>query len=88
MSMHGEREAVCPECGSPLVVSIEKNKKTGELQIKFWCEGDYEDNFEFVIFTGLKNEDLDALTKKGKIVMREMGLKLLDRKSDQNANSP
>ncbi len=81
---HGDREAVCPECGSPLVVSIEKNRKTGELQIKFWCEGDYEDNFEFVILTGLKNEELDALQKKGKIVLREMGLKLLDRKSDQN----
>lgn len=79
---HGEREAVCPECGSPLVVSIEKNRKSGMLQIKFWCEGDYEDKFEFAIITDLKNEDLDTLLdKKGKVITRQIGLKLIDRES-------
>jgi hypothetical protein len=27
-----EREAICPECGSRLAVSIEKNKRTKELR--------------------------------------------------------
>jgi len=75
-----EREALCPECGTPLVVSVEKNKKTGELQIRFWCEGDYEDRFEFVIDTHLKNEELDILVE-GKPVLKEISVKLVDRES-------
>ncbi len=81
--MLSEREARCPECGSPLVVSVEKNKRTGKLQIRFFCDGDYDDKFDFVILTELKNEDLDSLLrKKGKVVSQSVGLKLLDRKSD------
>jgi hypothetical protein len=75
-----EREAVCPECCTPLVVSVEKNKKTGEIQIKFRCEGDYEDKFEFVINTHLKNEDLEML-EKGKAITKEIIIKVVDRVS-------
>jgi hypothetical protein len=57
--MLSEKEALCPECGSSLAVSIEKNKRTGELKVVFWCDGDYDDKFRFEILTGLKNEDLE-----------------------------
>lgn len=79
-----EREAKCPECGSTLSVSIEKNKRTGELKIVFWCEGDYDDKFRFEIMTGLKNSDLDEiLLKEGKIIRRQMNLKLIERETKE-----
>jgi hypothetical protein len=81
-----EREAICPECGSPLVVSVEKNRKSKEIQIRFFCDGDYDDKFEFVILTGLRQEDLSALEKKGKVEVRQMGVKLLERKIDPEIN--
>jgi hypothetical protein len=81
--MLSEREAMCPECGSPLAVSIEKNKRTGELKIVFWCDGDYDDKFRFEILTGLTNNGLDEiLLNKGEIIPKEMRLKVLERESD------
>ena len=79
--MSSEREARCPECGSRLAVSVERNKRSGELKIRFWCDGDYDDKFQFEIFTGLRNEDLGTLQKKGKVELRPMRLKLLERES-------
>jgi hypothetical protein len=74
-----EREALCPECDTPLVVSVEKNKKTKELQIRFWCEGDYEDRYESVIHTSLTNEDLKMI-EKGKPVAKQMTITVIKRK--------
>lgn len=81
-----EREAICPECGSRLAVSIEKNKRTGELKVVFWCDGDYDDRFRFEILTGLTNDDLgDILKSVGKKIFVEMKLKLIERESDPEA---
>jgi hypothetical protein len=75
---HGEREVVCPNCGSPLVVSVEKNRK-GEFLIRFWCDGDYDDQFNFAILTHLTNDDLETL-EEGKTVPKQMDIKLIERK--------
>lgn len=77
-----EREAICPECGSVLSVSVEKIKNTGKLKIVFFCEGDWDDKFSFEILTGLTNADLGNLEVKGKVIKKEMGIKLIERESD------
>jgi hypothetical protein len=75
-------EAVCPECGDPLSVSVEEDRETGELKIVFVCEGDGDDKFEFEILTGLGNKDLKKLKEVGKIKWKEMGMKLVARESE------
>ena len=52
------REALCPECGYPLSVSVEEDEETGELKIVLFCEGAGDDIFRLEIFTGLTNDDL------------------------------
>lgn len=75
-------EALCPECGDPLSVSIDKNRKTGKIEIAFWCEGAGGDIFEFQMLTGLKNKDLEELKDVGKIIWKRMGIKLIARKAE------
>lgn len=50
--------AFCPECGSPLTVCIEENNKTGDIEIAIFCEGPGEDEYDLVINTHLKNDEL------------------------------
>lgn len=71
----------CPECGHPLSVIVEKDEKTGEIGIEFWCESGGEDKFGLQILTGLTNDDLDEF-EAGKVIQKEMTIKLLARESD------
>jgi len=71
------REAICPECGHPLSVSVEEDEKTGEIKIVLFCEGAGEDIFSMEILTGLTNDDLFELRDTGgKIIWRKMGVKV------------
>lgn len=82
MSYLSDREALCPECGSHLAVSVEKVKKTGKIKLVFWCDGDHDDKFRFELLTGLTNDDLDALLlKEGTKVQLTMVVKLLERET-------
>jgi predicted RNA-binding Zn-ribbon protein involved in translation (DUF1610 family) len=75
-------QALCPECGEALMVSVDEDRKTRKLKITFWCEGAGDDVFEFRILTGLKNKDLKRLTDVGKISWKTMGVRLVARKPD------
>ena len=78
-----ERAAICPECGEPLSVSIERDEKTGEIKIVFFCEGSGDDRFSFEILTGLTNEYiLDELVKEGEIIERKMKIRVLEREPE------
>lgn len=84
MSWDTRLEALCPECGDPLSVSVDKNRKTGRIEITFWCEGAGEDIFEFQILTGLKNKDLEELKDVGKKLWKRMGIKLIAREAERH----
>ena len=73
------REAICPECGESLSVSVEKIRKTGEIRVVLFCEGDGDDAFELEILTGLKNKDIGTSLKVGKMAKKEMKIKLVQR---------
>ncbi|MCP8307690.1 MAG: hypothetical protein H3Z54_03240 [archaeon] len=77
-----EREAHCPECGDILSVSVEKDRKTREIKIRFFCEGAGDDVFEFEILTGLKDKDLDNLKTPRERIMKEMYIRLLRREPE------
>jgi hypothetical protein len=74
---------ICPECGGLLSVHIDKDEKTGEIQIEFFCEGPGDDEFDFEILTGLTDNDLKKLKQKGKIIRKEMKIRLFSRKPDK-----
>ena len=77
-----EERPFCPECGDPLSMTVVKDDETGEYTIEFFCEGAGEDRFHFQILTGLTNEDIANLEEEGKIIRKEMGMKLLQREPD------
>lgn len=71
------RDALCPECGHPLSVSVEEDKETGEIKIVLFCEGPGDDVFSIEILTGLTNDDLFELRDtRGKMIWRKMGVKV------------
>jgi len=72
----------CPECGFPLSYEVDQDRDTGEIIIEFWCDGHGNDEFDFVILTGLWDTDLEGLKQVGKIIRKEMAIKLLARKPD------
>lgn len=78
--MMGEEKPTCPECGDWLSVERFIDKDTGEIIIEFWCEGAGSDEFDFLILTGLTNEDLKNLKEEKKIIQKDMKIKLLIRK--------
>ena len=78
--MSEQKPPICPECGNPLSIAVDKDDDTGEIMIEFWCEGTGEDIFDFVILTGLWDKDLEKLRHETK--RKEMKIKLLERKSD------
>ena len=59
--MSDQKPPKCPECGNPLSIAVDKDDDTGEIMIEFWCEGEGEDVFDFVILTGLQEEELEKL---------------------------
>lgn len=75
-----EDKPVCPECGDWLSVERYIDDDKGEIIIEFYCEGAGSDEFDFLILTGLTNEDLNNLKEKGKIILKNMKIKLLERK--------
>ena len=77
-----EEKPICPECGEWLSVERFIDKDTGEIYIEFFCEGAGDDWFNFIILTGLTNKDLNNLKEEGKIINKNMKIKLLKRKSD------
>lgn len=76
-----EREFKCPECGESLSVDVSKDKK-GKVRMEFFCEGNGDDRFSFEIATGLTNRDVANLVP-GKAIKKEMVVKFLERKSDE-----
>ena len=79
-----EEEPLCPECGYPLTgIKVYKDDETGEITIEFFCDEAGEDVFRFQIITGLTDEDIAELTKTGEIIHKEMGIKLIERKSEE-----
>lgn len=72
------REAICPECGEPLEVSVYLNRKTKRLFIGLYCEGDMDDFFDYEISTGLTNHKLAKLSSDRKNVTAMEG-RLLQR---------
>jgi len=78
MSRWGKRP-LCPECGYPLLVEAEKNEKTGKIEVGFSCAGEEDDTFIFEILTGLREQDLKKLKEKGKLIRKEMKIRLLER---------
>jgi len=71
------RDALCPECGYPLSVSVEEDGETGEIRIVLFCEGPGDDVFSIEILTGLTNDNLFELEDtEGRIVWRKMGVKV------------
>jgi hypothetical protein len=78
-----EEKPKCPECGDWLSSDRFIDKSTGEITIEFWCEGPGSDEFDFIISTGLQDRDLKKLKQIGKIIKKEMQIKLLARKKEQ-----
>jgi len=72
----------CPECGHSLSTIVERDEATGEIKIKFFCEGPGDDVFELEILTGLKEEDLADLREVGKVVKKEMKVVLIAREPE------
>ena len=62
-----------------------KDNVTGEIAIDFYCDGVGEDIFSFKILTGLTDADIAKLTKIGKTIRKEIALKLVERKSEEEA---
>ena len=77
---------VCPLCEDPLSHTVEIDRETGEIIIKFFCEGAGEDRFEWEIRTKTTNEDLKKLTKKdiGKMKEKKMTTVLIDLTSEDD----
>ena len=47
--------------------------------VSFSCAGEEDDSFILDILTGLRERDLDKLKEKGKLIRKEMGIRLLER---------
>lgn len=77
-----EEKPVCPECGDWLSVERFIDEDTGEIVIELFCDGPGDDLFDFVILTGITNENLKNFKEEGKIIQKKMKIKLLKRKSD------
>lgn len=74
------RDALCPECGSPLSVEVIEDEDTDNIIIRFFCEGSANDVFVLEINTHLLNEDLldwDDIDTTYKAT-----IKLIERKPD------
>ena len=68
--MMSEEKPICPECGGWLSVERGIDKNTGEIFLEFWCEGAGSDEFDFLILTGLTNNDLNGMMEEGKIIQK------------------
>ena len=62
---------------------MEKDEKTGEIVVSFSCAGEEDDSFILDILTGLGEKDLDKLKEKGKLIRKEMKIRLLEREPIQ-----
>ena len=82
MGRWGKRP-LCPQCGYPFLVEAEKDEKTGEIVVSFSCAGEEDDSFILDILTGLREKDLDELKEKGKLIRKEMKIRLLEREPIQ-----
>ena len=81
-----EEGPLCPECGYQLTgIRVLKDDITAEITIEFYCDGASEDIFSFQILTGLTDDDIAKLTKIGKTMRKEMALKLVERKCEEEA---
>lgn len=81
-----EEDPLCPECGYELTgIRVLKDDETGEITIEFFCDEAGDDVFRFQILTGLTDEDIENLWEKGKTIRKEMGIKLIERKSEEEA---
>jgi hypothetical protein len=80
-----EEEPLCPECGYPLTgIKVLKDKR-GKITIEFFCDEAGEDRFSFQIATGLTDKDIGRLKEKGKAIPKQMAVRLLERKSEEQA---
>jgi len=75
------RDAICPECGGELSVSVDEDEKTRQLIVSLFCEGDGEDRFELEIATGLTNKQLAKL-KPDRTKTLPMEGRLTEREKD------
>ena len=80
-----EEGPLCPECGYELTKKVLQDDITDEITIEFFCDQTGEDLFRFQILTGLTDDDIAKLTKIGKTIRKEMALKLVERKSEEEA---
>jgi hypothetical protein len=81
-----EEDPLCPECGYELTgIRVLKDDETGEITIEFFCDEAGDDIFRFQIITGLTDEDIGKLTEIGKTIQKEMRIKLIERKSEEEA---
>ena len=81
-----EEDPLCPECGHELTgIRVLKDEVTAEITLEFYCDGAGEDIFRFQILTGLTDNDIAELTEIGKNIPRKMVLKLVERKSEEEA---
>ena len=81
-----EEDPLCPECGYELTgIKIFKDDVTAEITIEFFCDQAGEDMFTFQILTGLTDYDIAKLTEIGKKIPRKMALRLVKRKSEEEA---
>jgi len=71
---------LCPECGAPLSVNDGVDEVTGNIFVRFFCEGPAEDVYVLKIDTKLCNADLldwDVVGSK-----HEATVELVERKPD------
>jgi len=59
--------------------------KRGKITLEFFCDEGGEDIFSFQIVTGLTDKDIERLKEKGKAIPKEMAVRLIDRKSEEQA---
>ena len=65
-------------------IEVLKDKR-GKITIEFFCDEGGEDIFGFQILTGLTDNDIGRLREKGKAIPKEMAVKLIERKSEEQA---
>ncbi len=72
----------CPECGDPLSSSIELVGNTGEIKVRFFCEGAGDDVFDCYYWTGISEKDLRRLKNSKERIEKKGVLGLAKRKKD------